>query len=452
MNRSEIKKLLDFGYNEDRVFGFVNAGFNEERFNKNMEILQGIGDKMLEVRDALSDEEIKKLLNHLHKLWREGKNPETVDLTLLEARSLGYGLTEKIDIDFLYFLLKVEEKEGNWTPSCLKGFLHSLLHHWNEFSSGVHAAIRQLIVSHSQKDAKGFAVIASFIDDDGPAKLGVYLRKNNQSWQWAPPTVLMPTTRINYPYFSDTILTYFNDHPQGKYEELLSALNLHNQMRTDKILLPQLILEAEDFDKQLLDVSMKRIGDPFDESQWAPFDGANEEQKKNLRNARKVLLGWIMQEIIRLFFEVLCKDNDRKKYWEKHSHKIRNFTVFGSVFSKHQVLKFLPTQTVNRHFRTVDSSVDNCALAMYIGEYVIIEFTEVGALYAYIVGSKKYQEAFKYVGSLGKIDDLKLPGMPKLYDDDYYKAFSKEGKMNHQGFWQQRMNYWLNRQVKLTDE
>jgi hypothetical protein len=223
-------------------------------------------------------------------------------------------------------------------------------------------------------------------------------------------------------------------------------------MRTDKILLPQLILEAEGFDKQLLDVSMKRIGDPFDESQWAPFDGANEEQKKNLRNARKVLLGWIMQEIIRLFFEVLCKDNDRKKYWEKHSHKIRNFMVFGSVFSKQQVLKHLPAQTVNRHFRTVDSSVDNCALAMYIGEYVIIEFTEVGALYAYIVGSKKYQEAFKYVGSLGKIDDLKLPGMPKLYDDDYYKAFAKEGKMNHQGFWQQRMNYWLNRQVKLTDE
>ena len=104
MNRSEIKKLLDFGYNEDRVFGFVNAGFNEERFNKNLEILQGIGDKMLEVRDALSDEEIKKLLNHLHKLWREGKAPETVDLTLLEARSLGYGLTEKIDIDFLYFV------------------------------------------------------------------------------------------------------------------------------------------------------------------------------------------------------------------------------------------------------------------------------------------------------------------------------------------------------------
>lgn len=452
MNRSEIKKLLDFGYNEDRVFGFVNAGFNEERFNKNLEILQGIGDKMLEVRDALSDEEIKILLNHLHKLWKEGKDPETVDLTLLEARSLGYGLTEKIDIDFLYFLLKVEEKEGNWTPSCLKGFLHSLLHHWYEFSSGVHAAIRQLIVSHSHKDAKGFAVIASFIDDDGPAKLGAYLRKNNQSWQWAPPTVLMPTTRINYPYFSDTILTYFNDHPQGKYDELLSALNLHNQLRTDKILLPQLILEAEDFDKQLLDVSMKRIGDPFDESQWAPFDGANEEQKKNLRNARKVLLGWIMQEIIRLFFEVLCQDKDRKKFWSNQAHKISNFKVYGSIFSRSQVLKYLPAQTVNRHFRTVGSNVDNCALAMYMGDYVVVEFTQTGALYAYKVGSSYYREAFQSISSLSKIDDLKVTRMPMLYDLDYLR-FAPEGRMTHQGlYWQWRMEKWIDRQVKIKNE
>lgn len=451
MDRSEVKKLLGFGYNESRVFGFAEAGFNDERFNKNLDILHEIGDKMLEVRDTLSDNEIRRLINQLNKSWKEGKDPETIDLTLLEARSLGYGLTEKTEIEFLQFLLRVEEKEGNWTPSCLKGFLHSLLRHWHEFSTDIHEAIGLFMLNHSSKDAKDFADIIPFIDNNGPAKLGAHLREKKQSWLWAPPTVLMPTTRINYPYFSDTLLAYFQDIPDDDYNELITALKLHNQMRTDKILLPQLILEADGFNKNLLDIAIRRIGDPFDESKWAPFNNANAEQKKALRQARKVLLSWVTLEVIRIFFELLCKDKSRKDFWAKHAHKLSNFTVFGSFYSKQLALQSLPTQSVNRHFRTVDSSVDNCALAMYIGDYVVVEFTEVGALYAYKIGSNYYNEAFRYASSLIKVDELKVTRMPMLYDLDYNR-FSKEGRMPHQGYWERRMSMWLDRQVRITDE
>ena len=451
MNRSDIKKLLGFGFDETRVFGFAKGGFNDEKFNKNLDILNKIGNQMLEVKDTLSNDEIEKLLNRLKKLWKGGSAPKDIDLTLLEARSLGYGLTAKTDIDFLFFLIKVEEKDGNWTPTCLKGFLHSLLRNWYDFTPAIHEAISKLIIKHAKKDAKDFFVITPFIENDGPAKLGAYLRKKKQSWQLAPPTVLIPTTRINYTYFCDTILTYFEEVTEDEYDELCSALKLHNQMRTDKILLPKLILEAEDFKKNLLDIATKRIGDPFDASQWAPFNGANAEQKSNLIQARKVLLGWIMQEVIRLFFEVLCKDRDRKEFWAKHAHKLTNFTVFGSVFSKQQVLRALPAQNVNRHFRTVDSNVDNCALAMYMGDSVIIEFTETGALYAYKVGSKYYNEAFRYASSLNKIDELKVTRMPMLFDLDYMR-FSTEGRMFHQGYWKSRMENWLNRQIKTTDD
>lgn len=450
MDRSEVKKLLDFGYNESRVFGFAEAGFNDEKLNKNLDILRGIGDKMLEVRDILSDNEIKRLIDQLHKDWKEGKEPETIELTLLEARSLGYGLSEKTEIDFLQFLIRVEENDGNWTPSCLKGFLHSLLRHWHEFIPAIREAIGWLIVNHSEKD-ENLAVITPFIDGDGPANLGTHLRKNKQSWLWAPPTVMMPTTRINYPYFSDTILAYFQDVAEDEYDELHSALRLHNQIRTDKILLPQLILKAEKFNKDLLDIALRRIGDPFDEYRWAPFDNATAEQKKSLQQARKTLLGWIMQEVIRIFFELLCKDNSRKDFWTKHAHKLSNFTVYGSYFSRKLALQSLPAQSVNRHFRTVDSSVDNCALAMYIGEYVVVEFTEVGALYAYKIGSNYYNEAFRYSNSLSKIDELKVTRMPMLYDLDYNR-FSKEGRMPHQGYWERRMSMWLDRQVRITDE
>ena len=451
MDRTDVKKLLGFGYNEDRLFGFAKAGFNAEKFNKNLEILKGIGDKMLDVRDTLSDDEIRKLLARLHKSWKDDVPPESIDLTLMEARSVGYGLTEKTELDFLNYLVKVEESNDNWTPSCMKGYLHSTLRHWYDFKPEVREAIGWFILNHADKDAKDLSVLIPFIDTDGPAKLGAYLRKKKQSWQWAPPTVLMPTTRINYPYFGDTLITYFKDVQKREFDDLRSALNLHNQTRTDKIILPHLILQAGSFNKQLLDIATKRIGDPFDESYWSPFEGADREQINNLRQARKVLLGWILQEIIRLFFEVLCRDKERKDFWIKHAHKLSDFTVFGSYYSKQLALQLLPAQNVNKHFRTVESTVDNCALALYMGEYVVIEFTQVGALYAYKRGGKYYQQVFRYANCLSKIDDLKVPGLPMLYDLDYQR-FAVEGKMNHQGYWKYRMDNWLNRQVKITDD
>ena len=187
----------------------------------------------------------------------------------------------------------------------------------------------------------------------------------------------------------------FKEVKKNEYEDLKTALNLHNQVRTDKILLPNLILKSDSFNKALLDIASKRIGDPFDESKWASFDGATDDQKKALFKARKKLLGWILQEIIRGFFEVLCDDKERKVFWTKHVHQIHDFTVFGSHWTKRQLLGCLPSQSVIRHFQTVDSTVDNCALAMYIGEYVIIEFTQVGALYAYRVGGEYYRQAFR---------------------------------------------------------
>ena len=79
---------------------------------------------------------------------------------------------------------------------------------------------------------------------------------------------------------------------------------------------------------------------------------------------------------------------------------------------------------------------------MYIGDYVIVEFTQVGALYAYKVSGQNYQRAFRKAYNLEKIDDLKVTSIPMLYDLDYSR-FAKEGKMNHQGYWSSRMDRWL---------
>ncbi len=451
MERDQVKKLLGFKFNRDRVFGFADAGFNQEVFDKNMKRLEGIGNSMVEVRDFLTEEEIRRLIRRIHKQWKDGVEPSQIDISLLEARSVGYGLEKSTELGFTYFLQKVLEREDNWTPSCLKGFMHSTLRLWNEMNPAVREANSAFIARHS-KDVEGvLSEAAPYISADGPIKLAADTKKKKKSYLWAPSAVLMPSTRLNYTYFSDMLLAYFKDVKKGEYDELKSALDLHNQVRTDKILIPELIGKEASFNKNLLDIATKRIGDPFDEPRWAPFDGATAEQKKALVQARKKLLGWIMQEIIRGFFEILCHDRERKEFWSKHAHQIHNFTVFGSHWSRQQVLGYLPTQTVVRHFNTVNSTVDNCALAMYIGEYVIIEFTQVGALYAYKVDGSNYRQAFRYAKSLSKIDDLKIPTISLLYNLEY-RRFAKEGKMDHRGSWAWRMNRWIDRQVAPTIE
>lgn len=446
MDRSELKRILGFGYDTKRVFGFADGGYNAEKYNLSIAKLTAISDDMLEVQDTLREDEIRRLIERLHRSWKRGFPAEEVELTLLEAKSIGYGLTKDTEVGFAQYLHTIEEQDANWTPACLKGFLHSTLSKWFEFLPGVREANALFIHRHVEKDARELLPIVPFIDEDGPAKLGRILRKRNQSYRMAPPTVLMPTTRINYPYFGETLLAYFENVTKGEYDDLKSALELHNQSRTDKILLPRLILSAKSHDKNLLDLAAKRIGDPFDQSKWAPFDDATGEQAKALDLARKRLLSWIIQEVVRVFFEVFCHDKERKDFWARHAHQVSNFYIFGSYESRNIALGRLPYPTVKRHFRTVESSVDNCALAMYIGDYAIVEFTQVGALYAYKVGGYNYQRAFRLMNNLDKIDDLKIPSMPMLYDLDYSR-FAKEGKMNHQGYWSNRMDKWLDHYV-----
>lgn len=449
MDRTQVKKLLDFRFKPDRVFGFANAGFNRANYDKNIERLTEISDAMYGVRDILPEEEIGLLIKRLHELWKNGVPSKEVKVSLLEARSVGFGLEVATEPEFVVFLHKTLERPGNWTPSCLKGFLHSTLRLWSQIDPAVREANSAFISRHSKSLDGEIAAVAPYISADGPTRLGLAASKQKKSYLGMTSAVLMPASRLNYTYFGDALIAYFQDLEERTLDDLRSALNLHNQSRTDKVLLPMLIVKARDFNKELLDIATKRIGDPFDEPKWAPFEGATSKQKEELIRARRILLGWIMQEIIRAFFDVLCNDRERKNFWIQHAHQVTDFSVFGSNWSKQMVMGRLPSQSVIKHFKTVDSTVDNCALAMYIGEYVIIEFTQVGALYAYKVGGKNYRQAFRHSDHLTKIDDLKVPNLSLLYDLDYHR-FAREGKMDHRGSWAYRMNNWIDHQVAPT--
>ena len=110
MDRTKVKNLLNFNFNRDRVFGFADAGFNREIFDKNLARLSEIGNSMVEVRDFLTEEEIRRLVLRLHKLWTTGADTSGIELSLLESRSIGYGLDKSTEPSFVYFLQRVLEK------------------------------------------------------------------------------------------------------------------------------------------------------------------------------------------------------------------------------------------------------------------------------------------------------------------------------------------------------
>jgi hypothetical protein len=168
-----------------------------------------------------------------------------------------------------------------------------------------------------------------------------------------------------------------------------------------------------------------------------------------LERAREIINAALAAAVINIFFEKLCEDSKRKSFWLKHTKKIKNFKVYGSSNSQKLMGNEVSRHVLVRHFVTIASRSNTCALVMYIGEYVIIEFTDVGALYVYKKDSSKYNLIFGKGVKVESTDDLKLPYLANLVDTDtYYTHYNDEGRMVHIGHWATRMKNWLNAKTK----
>ena len=105
-------------------------------------------------------------------------------------------------------------------------------------------------------------------------------------------------------------------------------------------------------------------------------------------------------------------------------------------------------QVLRRHFITIPSNSNTCALVMFIGNYAIIEFTDVGALYVYMKGSRLYNLTIGQTAKVENVGDLKVSSLVNLVDDEgYFSTLRDEGRMVHIGHWDSRMTRWLNNKI-----
>ena len=101
---------------------------------------------------------------------------------------------------------------------------------------------------------------------------------------------------------------------------------------------------------------------------------------------------------------------------------------------------------MDARFETVSSKRDVSAFILYIGDYMLIEFSNEGyACCAYKIDSlNKPNLNYK----LNSVDDLRNSSLPlAVQSDSNYYYTNEEGRLFHNENWQHKFNHWLNEKV-----
>ena len=453
MGRS-IDNILGFHFDPSAFAGTAANSLSDAIVKSNIQRLNECTNQMLDGDGFISDIDITEVYEYLRACYQANVAPDKVSIEKRQLRVLCYGLEAKDVYEFVKYILAVIQ--CNWSSSYLRGLLHSLLHHWEDLNLDTRVAVSGFLVERireaQSRSARRMSDMAAYLNQDGPRRLGEYLREAQLPFQTALSIFDLASNRIHYTFYSDCIISYYTESQSADYDEISELLKAHNNIRTTKSLIPAMIIarsEKGKVPKVLIDFSINTIGDPSIESKWAPFDGATQQQIDNLERAREIIIAELAAAVINIFFEKLCEDSKRKKFWLKHTKKIKDFKVYGSSNSQKLMVSEVGRQVIMRHFVTVPSRSNTCALVMFLGDYVIIEFTDVGALYVYNKDSSNYNKVFGHKGRIESTDDLKLPYLDNLVEvDGYYTEYNDEGRMVHIGHWSTRMKNWLNAKIR----
>lgn len=447
------KEILGFHFNPSFYEGVAKRAFNNDIVSRNIEKVTEVSDALVSSIGINSKIDIGQIISTLYGAFQKKVIPQNVSISKQDARALSYNILSSWALDFHKFCLEV--MDNNWFSTMLRGLMHCLMSQWDEFDPDAKTTLINLFSKHIDSDNSRCATQIRPLKDCviEPYKIGRKLLAEKRSISDCCSMFGLPSNRFNYSFFTTAIIAYYEQPDNVSLDELKDVLRKHNNIKADKTLIPRFIIHVNNitrsssFPKEWTNFAIERIGDPSIESKWAPFPMATREAQSNLEKARNIIMTAISSEIVRVFFDKLCYDLDRLNFWLKHTDKIRDFKVYGTATSKSYILPYVNGVILSQHFYSVSTNTTNCALVMYMGDYVLIEFTETGALYAYRVNSKEYNDVFGS-GRINKLEDLKLPYMHNLIGiDGYYNYNHDDGRMIHTGYWQSRLNDWINRKI-----
>ncbi len=296
---------------------------------------------------------------------------------------------------------------------------------------------------------------ANLFDNVGPQRMAYLLVSQNKDVRDAPLTIGCKPSTFSQSYFSDVIIKYCERHPLGE-DMLEEVFKAHDMKRTKQLLFADLVMKADkDGDAvkqtQLSKFINRILGDVTLTATWAPFLGATNEEASKLKRAMQQVNLWFTRRIIETFFEVCVQDGERKNFWLEYVQYVRGFKIVGSKTTKGVLQSDQRVSTMfQRHFIETNSTYSQtAALVLCIKNYVLVEFSDTGSVYAYKQTHNKVQFLKRNTRFLTSTNDLKDTSLDNLVESDYWYglSYSDEGRLTHRGYWQDRLKKWLQNKV-----
>ena len=439
----------------------------EKVINKNVRALKQIEERMfvdkgLNIAQQSIDEIISKVI-HMAPSGDTSMN----NWTIRELRIVSYYLMKLRD-DNVCYLYALELVDKNWKNMFFNGLVFYLLNSWHSIESDYRDLTSQLLVrklnSYSESNRRYglWRNRANLFDSNGPVRMAALLKAKNMSMAEAPSLLGFKNTSIKQAYYSDVIVKYVETNHITNLDSIEQVFELHNLDRTKKLIFAYLV-ETEDRigdglrRAQLCRYANVKLGDVTLASSWAPFTGATEKEVQRLRKAMELVNMWFLQQIVESFFEICVQDRERKSFWLKYvqNRSITRFKIIGSTAIKRLLQSNSKIGSMFlRHFIETNSySSQTSALALFMKNKMFVEFSDTGALYVYNQTHSMVKKVTNARYGISSTNELKIPSMNVLIEANTWGGYYyyEEGRMTHQGYWQQRLEGWLNKMVLSSD-
>lgn len=439
----------------------------EKVINKNVRTLKQIEERMFVDKGLnVAQQSIDEIISKVIRMAPSG-NTSMDNWTIRELRIVSYYLMKLRD-DNVCYLYALELLDKNWKNIFFNGLAFYLLNSWHSIEPDYRNLTGQLLVrkldsySESNRRYNLWKNRANLFDSNGPVRMAALLKAKNMSVAEAPSLLGFKNTSIKQAYYSDVIVKYVETNHITNLDSIDQVFELHNLDRTKKLIFAYLV-ETEDRigdglrRAQLCRFANVKLGDVTLASSWAPFTGATEKEVQRLRKAMELVNMWFLQQIVESFFEICVQDRERKSFWLKYvqNRSITRFKIIGSTAIKRLLQSNSKIGSMFlRHFIETNSySSQTSALALFMKNKMFVEFSDTGALYVYNQTHSMVKKVTNARNGISSTNELKIPSMNVLIEANTWGGYYyyEEGRMTHQGYWQQRLEGWLNQMVLSSD-
>ena len=421
-------------------------------------------DKGLKVPTQSINEVIRKVLR-----LSSTKDYSMNNWTLKELRIISYYLMKLRGHDDAYsYAISLLDK--NWKNLYFNGLIFYLLNSWNSIEAKYRSLTCDLLVNkleQYQESNKRYLIYknhSNLFGENGPLRMAALINAKNITIEDAPSIIGFKASALNQSYYSDVIIRYVKDKDIHDLNVIESLLGLNTLDRTKKIILAHLVERennyADGMRRSFLCKFINRLlGDVSMIATWAPFIGATKEEAQILQRAMRLVNNWFTQQIIETFFEHCVQDPRRKLFWLKYVDYIMGFKIVASGSIKSMLMRDhkIEPLLMNHFIETESYTSQTSALILFIKDKMLVEFSDLGALYVYSHTHSQVRLVSRNKGKINSISDLKITSMPKLIESDSwdYYTYREEGRMAHLVNWETRLQAWmekmlLNRDVKYS--